>query len=175
MLSLNVLCIARLCLVSYRGLTWQTYQTKAFCSMIAHMLWSGQDLPSSDLDARPFTVYLQEVAVLYRRACGQNKQGVLKRAKSVLTTIGQRIGVLQSAQDPASSTLRPQISLQIYRDIPLPTWSVVLPEKVLQFRPLDFLRTDLFAISGLIAALAQVGPRAVFCLVCPGVRLWTAS
>jgi hypothetical protein len=38
----------------------------------------------------------------------------------------------------------------------LPTWQVVLPEKILQFRPLDYVRTDLFALAGLLSILAQV-------------------
>lgn len=32
---------------------------------------------------------------------------------------------------------------------------MVLPDKLLQFRPLDLLRVDIFAISGLGALLAQ--------------------
>ncbi|KAG2494283.1 hypothetical protein HYH03_007636 [Edaphochlamys debaryana] len=50
---------------------------------------------------------------------------------------------------------RPPIQIRIYRDIPLPTWKVVLPEKLLQFRPLDLLRVDLFAVAGLAGLAAQ--------------------
>jgi hypothetical protein len=44
---------------------------------------------------------------------------------------------------------------QVYRDIPLPSWQVVYPDKLLQFRPLDLLRLDLFGLFGVTAALAQ--------------------
>ncbi|GIL76479.1 hypothetical protein Vretimale_6016 [Volvox reticuliferus] len=50
---------------------------------------------------------------------------------------------------------RPPIQIRIYRDIPLPTWKAVLPEKLLQFRPLDLLRVDLFALAGLAGLAAQ--------------------
>lgn len=43
----------------------------------------------------------------------------------------------------------------MYRDIPLPSWQVVYPDKLLQFRPLDLLRLDLFGVAGATAALAQ--------------------
>ena len=43
----------------------------------------------------------------------------------------------------------------MYRDIPLPSWQVVFPDKLLQFRPLDLLRLDLFGLAGATAALAQ--------------------
>lgn len=33
----------------------------------------------------------------------------------------------------------------------------MLPEKLLQFRPLDLLRVDLFAVAGLAGLAAQVG------------------
>jgi hypothetical protein len=45
--------------------------------------------------------------------------------------------------------------LQVYRDIPLPSWQVVFPDKLLQFRPLDLLRLDLFGLAGAGAVLAQ--------------------
>ncbi|KAG1668383.1 hypothetical protein FOA52_004893 [Chlamydomonas sp. UWO 241] len=47
------------------------------------------------------------------------------------------------------------IQLRVYRDIPLPNWKVLLPDKLLQFRPLDLVRNDVFAIAGLVAVLAQ--------------------
>ncbi|KAF6257770.1 Prismane-like protein [Scenedesmus sp. NREL 46B-D3] len=43
----------------------------------------------------------------------------------------------------------------VYRDIPLPSWQVVFPDKLLQFRPLDLLRLDLFGLAGAAAVLAQ--------------------
>jgi hypothetical protein len=45
--------------------------------------------------------------------------------------------------------------LQVYRDIPLPSWQVVFPDKLLQFRPLDLLRLDLFGLAGATSVLAQ--------------------
>jgi len=100
---------------------------------------------------------LQEIAVLYRRAQRPERRGFLGSVKSLASAIWQQKEqrARGSPPTPMATVLRPPISLQIYRDIPLPTWSVVLPEKVLQFRPLDFLRTDLFAAAGLVAALAQ--------------------
>jgi hypothetical protein len=47
------------------------------------------------------------------------------------------------------------LPLQVYRDIPLPSWQVVFPDKLLQFRPLDLLRLDLFGLAGAGAVLAQ--------------------
>jgi hypothetical protein len=43
----------------------------------------------------------------------------------------------------------------VYRDIPLPSWQVVFPDKLLQFRPLDLLKLDLFGLAGATAVLAQ--------------------
>ncbi|GFH09653.1 uncharacterized protein HaLaN_04834, partial [Haematococcus lacustris] len=50
---------------------------------------------------------------------------------------------------------RPPVHIRIYRDLPLPTWQLSMPDKRLQFRPLDLLRTDTFALVGLVALLAQ--------------------
>lgn len=47
------------------------------------------------------------------------------------------------------------LNLQVYRDIPLPSWQVVFPDKLLQFRPLDLLRLDVFGLAGAVAALAR--------------------
>jgi hypothetical protein len=43
----------------------------------------------------------------------------------------------------------------LYPVVQVPTWKVVLPEKLLQFRPLDLLRVDLFALAGLAGLAAQ--------------------
>lgn len=45
---------------------------------------------------------------------------------------------------------RSPILLRIFRDVPLPTWKIVFPDKLLQFRPLDGLRADLLTVSGSI-------------------------
>lgn len=59
----------------------------------------------------------------------------------------------------------------------VPTWQVALPDKLLQFRPLDLLRADTFALAGLMALLAQVSHTwpldvAVVLVVLPGL-LWS--
>ena len=43
---------------------------------------------------------------------------------------------------------RAPICLRVYKDIPVPTWRIVFPDKLLQFRPLDGLRSDLFSAAG---------------------------
>lgn len=43
---------------------------------------------------------------------------------------------------------RAPIAIRLYRDIPVPTWRIVFPDKLLQFRPLDGLRADLFSMAG---------------------------
>jgi hypothetical protein len=54
----------------------------------------------------------------------------------------------------------------VYRDIPLPSWQVVYPDKLLQFRPLDLLRLDLFGLAGATAALAQAKYNSIVLQVC---------
>eukprot|EP00775_Hariotina_reticulata_P012152 gene12152-12290_t len=56
------------------------------------------------------------------------------------------------AGSPSSHITHPAM---VYRDIPLPSWQVVFPDKLLQFRPLDLLRLDLFGLFGVGAALFQ--------------------
>ncbi|WIA40266.1 hypothetical protein OEZ86_013640 [Tetradesmus obliquus] len=60
-----------------------------------------------------------------------------------------------TGQKVAPVARRLTIQLQVYRDIPLPSWQVVFPDKLLQFRPLDLLRLDLFGLAGVGAVLAQ--------------------
>ncbi len=43
---------------------------------------------------------------------------------------------------------REPIMLRVLRDIPVPSWKLVLPDKLLQFRPLDGLRADLVTVAG---------------------------
>ena len=43
---------------------------------------------------------------------------------------------------------REPITLRALRDIPVPSWKLVFPDKLLQFRPLDGLRADLFTVAG---------------------------
>ena len=43
---------------------------------------------------------------------------------------------------------RAPVMLRVFRDIPVPSWRIVFPEKLLQFRPLDGLRADLLTVAG---------------------------
>lgn len=43
---------------------------------------------------------------------------------------------------------RNAINMRIYRDVPMPIWKLVFPDKLLQFRPLDGLRADLLTVAG---------------------------
>ena len=47
---------------------------------------------------------------------------------------------------------REPIMLRVLRDIPVPSWKLVLPDKLLQFRPLDGLRADLVTVAGEMSA-----------------------
>lgn len=55
---------------------------------------------------------------------------------------------------------RDPIAIRIYRDIPVPTWRIVFPDKLLQFRPLDGLRADLFSMAGEAHVHVHVGMHA---------------
>lgn len=69
------------------------------------------------------------------------------------------LGAAGSRHSPRSAAaaagMKAPIQIQVYRDIPLPDWKLVLPDKLLQFRPLDLVRTDLFALVGLAAVLVN--------------------
>ena len=62
----------------------------------------------------------------------------------------------QRVLGPSADDLTPKyqqrnpIVMRIYRDIPVPSWKVVFPNKLLQFRPLDGLRSDLLSLAGVI-------------------------
>lgn len=43
---------------------------------------------------------------------------------------------------------REPVTLRVLKDIPVPSWKVVFPDKLLQFRPLDGLRADLLTVAG---------------------------
>lgn len=73
--------------------------------------------------------------VLYRRKSGRNRLAELKA----------RI----MGEDPAQRLMRREpITLRVLRDIPVPSWKLVFPDKLLQFRPLDGLRADLLTVAG---------------------------
>ena len=65
---------------------------------------------------------------------------------------------------------RNPIVMRIYRDIPVPSWKVVFPNKLLQFRPLDGLRSDLLSLAGVICeSLLLGGARGLFVRASPCV------
>ena len=73
--------------------------------------------------------------VLYRR---KSNPGWLKRFKKKV--FGEEEGPRLMRREP--------IMLRVLRDIPVPSWKLVLPDKLLQFRPLDGLRADLVTVAG---------------------------
>jgi hypothetical protein len=77
----------------------------------------------------------QEMLVLYRR---KSSPSWLKRIKEKV--LGGDEGARLMRREP--------IMLRILRDIPVPSWKLVLPDKLLQFRPLDGLRADLVTVAG---------------------------
>lgn len=73
--------------------------------------------------------------MLYRR---KSSPGWLKRLKDKV--FGEEQGPRLMRREP--------IMLRVLRDIPVPSWKLVLPDKLLQFRPLDGLRADLVTVAG---------------------------
>jgi hypothetical protein len=75
---------------------------------------------------------------MYRQAEGRNRWAEVRRR------------ILGPSPEEARGRLlrRQAITLRIFRDIPLPSWKIVFPDKLLQFRPLDGLRADLLTVSG---------------------------
>ena len=73
--------------------------------------------------------------VLYRR---KSSPGWLKRVREKV--FGEEEGPRLMRREP--------IMLRVLRDIPVPSWKLVLPDKLLQFRPLDGLRADLVTVAG---------------------------
>lgn len=65
---------------------------------------------------------------------------------------------------------RAPICVRVYRDIPVPTWRIVFPDKLLQFRPLDGLRSDLFTVAGARLPRCQQAARCCSSLCCSGQR-----
>lgn len=87
---------------------------------------------------------LQDLLVLYRQ---------IPPSASQLVKLKQRILGPNKDESTAKYQQRNQIMMRIYRDIPVPSWKVVFPNKLLQFRPLDGLRSDLVSIAGLLCKL----------------------
>lgn len=67
-----------------------------------------------------------------------------------LVKLRQRIIGPNEQESTPKYQQRNSINMRIYRDIPVPSWKVVFPNKLLQFRPLDGLRSDLVSIAGLL-------------------------
>ncbi|CAL8468893.1 g8434 [Coccomyxa elongata] len=83
-----------------------------------------------------------ELMVLYRRKPERNRIAELKAQ------------ILGGSNAPRLRRREP-ITLRVLRDIPVPSWKLVFPDKLLQFRPLDGLRADLLTVAGLAAFIAQ--------------------
>lgn len=81
---------------------------------------------------------LQELLVLYRHAPEPEWLAPLRR---------RILGAREEEKTPRYRR-RNQIFLRVFRDVPLPTWKIVFPDKLLQFRPLDGLRADLLSVAG---------------------------
>ena len=67
-----------------------------------------------------------------------------------LAKLRQRIVGPNEQESTPKYQQRNSINMRIYRDIPVPSWKIVFPNKLLQFRPLDGLRSDLVSIAGLL-------------------------
>ena len=67
-----------------------------------------------------------------------------------LAKLRQRIVGPNEQESAPKYQQRNSINMRIYRDIPVPSWKIVFPNKLLQFRPLDGLRSDLVSIAGLL-------------------------
>ena len=76
--------------------------------------------------------------MLYRHAPERDFLGPLRR---------KVLGPGKQEQQPRFRRRNP-ITMRVFRDIPLPTWKIVFPDKLLQFRPLDGLRADLLSVAG---------------------------
>lgn len=98
----------------------------------------------------------QELLVVYRQA-PQDKW---------LDNLRRRIVGAAEGEAVPRFRRRNRIQMRIYRDVPLPTWKIVFPDKLLQFRPLDGLRADLLTVAGeatLHPAARSAAPRPAAC------------
>ena len=82
---------------------------------------------------------MQELLVLYR----SKPSGV-----EWVSALRQRFMGPQDHEKSPRFRRRNQIYMRVFRDVPLPTWKIVFPEKLLQFRPLDSARADILSLSG---------------------------
>lgn len=84
---------------------------------------------------------IQDLLVMYRQT---------QPSASKLVKLRQRIIGPNEQESTPKYQQRNSINMRIYRDIPVPSWKIVFPNKLLQFRPLDGLRSDLVSIAGLL-------------------------
>ncbi len=84
---------------------------------------------------------MQDLLVMYRQT---------QPSASKLVKLRQRIIGPNEQESTPKYQQRNSINMRIYRDIPVPSWKIVFPNKLLQFRPLDGLRSDLVSIAGLL-------------------------
>jgi len=68
--------------------------------------------------------------------------------RSWLARLRRRLAGPSAEERAARAARRAPVMLRIFRDIPVPSWRIVFPEKLLQFRPLDGLRADLITVAG---------------------------
>ena len=76
-----------------------------------------------------------------------------------LTRLRRRVG-WPGGDDRGSARAarRAPVMLRVFRDIPVPSWRIVFPEKLLQFRPLDGLRADLLTVAGRVHGRSFFSP-----------------
>ncbi len=84
---------------------------------------------------------MQDLLVMYRQT---------QPSASKLVKLRQRIIGPNEQESTPKYQQRNSINMRIYRDVPVPSWKIVFPNKLLQFRPLDGLRSDLVSIAGLL-------------------------
>lgn len=103
---------------------------------------------------------MQDLLVMYRQT--QPTPGKLAKLR-------QRIVGPNEQESTPKYQQRNSINMRIYRDIPVPSWKIVFPNKLLQFRPLDGLRSDLVSIAGLLCTCTSYTVYALplpYALVC---------
>ena len=92
---------------------------------------------------------MQDLLVMYRQT---------QPSPSKLVKLRQRIVGPNEQESTPKYQQRNNINMRIYRDIPVPSWKIVFPNKLLQFRPLDGLRSDLVSIAGLLCTCTSLFP-----------------
>ncbi|KAK9826814.1 hypothetical protein WJX81_003825 [Elliptochloris bilobata] len=105
---------------------------------------SGPLLPSLAANVELVEPTFQELLVMYRQM----------PKRSWLARLRRRMG-WPGSEERARAARRAPVMLRIFRDIPVPSWRIVFPEKLLQFRPLDGLRADLITVAGVAAFAAE--------------------